>query len=489
MLTAQEIKQFIDEDKASFQKRQAKIGLDYYESNHDIKEYKIYYYNKDGVLVEDKNKANMQIPHSFFTELIDQKVQYALSQDEPIIKSDLPELQKQLDTYFDDDFIGELSDVLTYGGVEGNSYLYAFKNEDDRLQFEFAEGLGIVEVEARFASDGQDHILYWYVDKIDKEGHKIIKIQDWDKDYTYFYTEIDGKIKPDIDVTLNPRPHTVYFDEKGKMFYDTFGFIPFFKYENNKKEFSDLKPIKELIDDYDLMACGLSNNLIDLSEGYFCVKGFQGDNIDELIGNLKARKGIGVDDNGDVEIKTVDIPYQARQTKMELDEKNIYRFGMGFNSAQLGDGNITNVVIKSRYALLDLKCNKCAKQLKKMLKEVVKVVIAEINELNNTAYTIKDVYFNLDDREVITNANDNAQIELVEAQTQQTKITTLLNIQTLLDNETLMQNICDILDIDYEMIKDQLPVDDTEIDPEQEGMLNNIVNAPTEPVEETPIEE
>jgi hypothetical protein len=57
----------------------------------------------------------------------------------------------------------------------------------------------------------------------------------------------------------------------------------------------------------------------------------------------------------------------------------------------------------------------------------------------------------------MTNAADNAQIELTDAQKQQVQITTLLNLATYLDEETLMQNICDILDIDYEEIKDKLP--------------------------------
>ena len=84
--------------------------------------------------------------------------------------------------------------------------------------------------------------------------------------------------------------------------------------------------------------------------------------------------------NGGVDFKMVDIPYQARLTKLQLDEVNIYRFGMGFNSAQLGDGNITNVVIKSRYALLDLKCDKLEKNLKKFLREMIKVVIDDVNK-------------------------------------------------------------------------------------------------------------
>jgi hypothetical protein len=194
------------------------------------------------------------------------------------------------------------------------------------------------------------------------------------------------------------------------------------------------------------------------------VKGFQGDNLDELMVNIKAKKHVGVDEDGGVEVHTVDIPYQARQTKLDLDEKNIYRFGMGFNSAQLGDGNITNVVIKSRYALLDLKCNKMEIRLKQFMRKLLKVVLAEINEQNGTDYQQKDVWFNFE-REVMTNAADNAQIELTDAQKKQVEITTLLNLATYLDEETLMQNICEILDIDYEEIKDKLPKRDEGADP------------------------
>ena len=38
-------------------------------------------------------------------------------------------------------------------------------------------------------------------------------------------------------------------------------------------------------------------------------------------------------DEGDVDVKTVNVPYEARVAKLELDEKNIYRFGMGLNTA------------------------------------------------------------------------------------------------------------------------------------------------------------
>jgi hypothetical protein len=179
-----------------------------------------------------------------------------------------------------------------------------------------------------------------------------------------------------------------------------------------------------------------------------------------------------VDDEGGVEIHTIDIPYEARQTKLELDEKNIYRFGMGFNSAQLGDGNITNVVIKSRYALLDLKCNKMEIRLKQFMRKLLKVVLAEINAEHDTDYQQKDVYF-VFEREIITNEADNAQIQLTEAQVRQTEINTIMNLQTVIDDDTRLQLIAEQLDLDYEDLKGKMPKPEDELAAVQ-GMLNTI---------------
>ena len=205
------------------------------------------------------------------------------------------------------------------------------------------------------------------------------------------------------------------------------------------------------------------------------MSGFQGDSMEELIQNSKTKKHIGVDEGGGVDFKTVDVPYDARKTKLELDEKNIYRFGMGFNSAQMGDGNITNIVIKSRYALLDLKCNKLEIRLRQFLRKILKVVLKEINDNNGTDYQQKDVYFAFE-REVMTNASDNAQIEKTDAETEQVRINTLLDLASTLDQETIIQNICDVLDIDYEEIKDKLPNEEDDLANAQTELGNVVVD-------------
>jgi len=465
MLSVTEIKTLIERDAASEKKQQARKGLQYYECSHDIKDYRIFFVNAKGEMQEDKTKSNIKISHPFLTELVDQKVQYMLSGKEAYggccyVKSDIPELQDELDARFNenDEFNAELQEALTGASVKGIEYMYAYMGEDGKTTFQAADSLGVVEVRKDETDDGCDYVIYHYVDRIGIDNKKIKRIQVWDKTQTYFYCQVDdGTIVLDESQKINPRPHIIYTKEGDEStYFDGFGFIPFFGLPNNRKQYSDLKPIKALIDDYDLMSCGLSNNIQDANEVLYVVKGFQGDDLDEMMMNMKAKKHVGLDEEGGVDIKTIDIPYQARQAKLELDEKNIYRFGMGYNSSQIGDGNITNVVIKNRYALLDLKCNKMEIHLKNFFRKLLKVVLKEINEQNETDYRLSDVYFNFK-REVMTNAADNAQIEYTDAQRQQVQINTLLNLASHLDNETLMQNICDVQDWDYEEIKDKLP--------------------------------
>ena len=478
MLKIEEIKSFMDNDASSKKKEHAKTGLRYYEADHDIRNYRIFFVDADGNVKEDKTKSNIKISHPFFTELVDQEVQYMLSGKDGFVKSDDPALQEELDAYFNEneDFVSELYEVLTGAISKGFDYMYAYRNKEGKTAFQCADSIGVVEVREKDTDDGCAYVIYWYIDKIGKDNKRIKRIQVWDDKQTYFYVqEENDKIIPDESVKINPRPHVIYNkDGDESTYYEGFGFIPFFRLDNCQKQFSGLKPIKDLIDDYDLMSCGLSNSIQDTNEALYVVKGFQGDNLDELMLNVKAKKHIGVDEDGGIEVHTVDIPYQARQTKLELDEKNIYRFGMGFNSAQLGDGNITNIVIKSRYALLDLKCNKLEIRLKQFMRKLLKIVLKEINDENGTDYQMKDVYFDFE-REVMTNAADNAQIELTDAQKQNMQINTLLSLVEKLDNETLMQNICEVLDIDYEEIKDKLPEPEKEPVDDAQDALDNIV--------------
>ena len=485
MLTPEQIKEFLIKDKTSQRKQTAQEGQDYYEGKHDILKRRIVYVDGNGILKEDKISSNIKITHPFLTEIVDQGTQYVLSGKNGFIKSDIPELQEILDERYNnnDQFIEELYEIITGSSVKGFDYFYCYKDEDNKNRWECADGLGVVEVRAKETNDHCDYLIREYVDRMDAEGRKIKRVEVWDSQQVTYYDRIDeGDIELDEDEEENPRPHTLYTKRKDNQLYRKKGAgkIPFIKLQNNRKETSDLCLIKDKIDDYDLMNVDLSNTLQDTNTSLYVIKGFDGDNLDEVIMNIRAKKHVGVPENGDLDIKTIDIPVEARKTKMEIDKENIYRFGFALDPDGRKDTSAkTSIEIKSMYARLDLKANKKVINLKSFLRKVLEFDLEDINEQNKTAYAQKDIYFDFDEREVPSNAYEIAQIALVEAQTRQTEVNTILSVQTVIDNETFLQKLCEQFDLEYEEIKDKLPEEPEMLDPA--SAQNALLNAPTEP--------
>ena len=489
MLSISEIKRFIDNDATSEKKLLARVGQKYYDAEHDILNCRFFYFNADGNLVEDKARANFKICHPFFTELSDQLVSYMLSFDSNPIraKEKVEGLQDHLDRYFDEEFWSEISDLISGAYNKGFDYIYGYKNAKDRLAFRYADGMGVVEVRAKDTDDQCEYIIYWYIDRIDK-GRKVIKrIQVWSEKETYYYVQIGsaGRIQIDDTVELNPRPHVVRKDAvTGQKKGSGLGFIPFWRLDNNRKQFSGLKPIKSLIDDYDMIQCGLSNNLMDFDTPLYVVSGFEGDNLDELQRNLKTKKIVGVDSEGDINVKTVDIPYQARQSKADADEKNIYRFGMGLNTAGLKDTSATtNLAIKAAYALLDMKANKMEKRLKKLLKDILEVVLNEINAIDKTDFQLSDIEFDFT-RSTMANETENLANRKTEAETKQLEVNTILNVAANIGDEQTLKAICEVMDWDFNELQDQIEkLNEEKSTATAKTDLDNIVPEGTEPTE------
>ena len=332
-------------------------------------------------------------------------------------------------------------------------------NADGKLAFQCADALSVVEADGKYTSDGRDYVLYRYPQRTDMYGHTVYKVLVMDDTQTWTYTQVDsGTITLDAaeNGIPNPRPHVLYKKQNtDDTYFEGLGFLPWFRIDNNRKRISGLQPVKSLIDDYDLMSCGLSNNLQDAAEYLVVVSGYGGTDMTELMQNIKTKKVIGTADGGGVDMKTVEVPYEARKVKLELDKENIYQFGMGFNAAQVGDGNITNVVIKSRYALLDIKCGKLETHLRQMMGGIIDVVLQQINKDKGTAFTRADVKMDFT-RTCITNESDNAAIGSAEAAAVQTKVNTLLAAAAQLGVEAVLQPLCKVLELDEAEVRKSL---------------------------------
>ena len=213
MLKPTEIKTLIDNDRVSKRKMLAREGDRYFNGQHDIKKYRIFFINADGILQEDKTRSNIRISHPFWKIIAEQEAQYILSGKEPLFNSDLPELQSRLDEYFNnnDDFNSELYDAVLGAVVKGHDFFYAYKNAKGMTSFQCADSLDVVEVREHETDDGCKYVIYPYLDRIDKEGRPITRIEVWDdKQVTFYVQDGDGNITLDKDQKPNPRPHAIY---------------------------------------------------------------------------------------------------------------------------------------------------------------------------------------------------------------------------------------------------------------------------------------
>lgn len=75
----------------------------------------------------------------------------------------------------------------------------------------------------------------------------------------------------------------------------------------------------------------------------------------------------------------------------------------------------------------------------------------------------------------MSNEQENEQNELTEAQKQQVQINTLLSLAQIFGDDLTIQYICDVLDIDYEKIKDKLPDDEATKTNQVQDDLDSII--------------
>lgn len=449
----------VTDDRASTTKDKARIGKRYYDYKHDILDNRIFYVDDNDSIREDTNASNVKIPHAFFTEQVDQKVQYLLSNPVELEVED-ESFKESLKEYYDDDMQLFLQEALEGASIKGHEFAYARTNSQDKLCFQVSDSIQTFDV----YDENQDRkgVVRYYDKDVTRNGKNVTvtHAEMWDDEKVTFYVKDDNKkFMLDDKRELNPRSHVVAQTDDGQMLERSYGSLPFYRLSNNKNESTDLEPIKPLIDDYDLMACFLSNNLQDFAEAIYVVKGFRGDDLSKLRQNIKSKKTVGVGDNGGVDVKTVEIPVAARQAKLDIDKEAIYKFGMGFDSTQMGDGNITNVVIKSRYALLDMKANKAEVRLRAMISWINEMIVSDINRRFNKAYKAVDIKVNIT-RETMVNQTDIVTSAKTEAETKKLIVESVLLVSPRLDDESVLKLICEQYELDWEEV--QLMIEEQE---------------------------
>lgn len=315
--------------------------------------------------------ANHKLPSGYLTKIVDQKVQYLLGNGVTVDKSNKAIIDELFgSTKNEDKFTSFVQDIATTASKKLVGWAYPYIDDEGKLKFvnvppeeviAFMDSKGVLQMVIRFYEnteiDETDNTLKTFnVAEVwtDMELTTYKKAAD-DSKAVYSKIETCGHMSKQVVNNL-----TGATEEKQEI---GWGRIPFVPLYNNKDKTSDLKRIKPFIDIYDIVNSDFANNIDDMQEAFYILKNYGGEDMQEFVSQLKMLKAVPVGDNGDVDIKQLQIPTEARGTFLELTDKNIFKFGMAVDTTNLAGGSITNVVIKAMFADLDLKADKFQTQV------------------------------------------------------------------------------------------------------------------------------
>ena len=140
---------------------------------------------------------------------------------------------------------------------------------------------------------------------------------------------------------------------------DNYPIIPVFPLYANELHRSEFTPgIRSMIDAYDFISSDLADGITLIEGLYWIFKNFGGDDVKELAKEIQAIKvAHTVNDETDVTHNVVEIPFQAKQTALDLLEKQMYNDFMAMNMKEITGGSLTNIAINVAKTDLDLKAD------------------------------------------------------------------------------------------------------------------------------------
>ena len=388
------------------------IALDaeqYYRGlNPRITKYEKIIYDMRGDAHVDKWTPNHKIASNFFNFALTQENQYLLGNGATFTKDDTKaKLGADFDTQLQD-----LGKKALVGGVA-----FGFFNLDHIDTFSLLEFVPLYDEENGALRAG---IRFWQVSP-DKPMRATLYEEDG---YTDYLMEKDKSA-----ILHEKRPYKLKVrtsEADGEEIYDgenypTFPIVPL--WGNDKKQ-SELVGRQGTLDAFDLLNSNLINNLDEANYIYWVLTNCGGmDDIDDakFIEQLKTTHVAHADgDSGaTAEAHTIEAPYQASESAIQTIQRRLYEDFMCLDVNSLSAANKTATEIKAAYQPLDSKCD--------MYEYCVIEFVQKILELAG-----------IDDKVTFTRS---------KVVNKSDEINTLLAAQAYLDDETIVEQVCQILGI------------------------------------------
>ena len=156
--------------------------------------------------------------------------------------------------------------------------------------------------------------------------------------------------------------------------YPGFPIVPLW---GNPEHQTELIGRRENIDCYDLIKSGFANDLDDASQIYWTLQNAGGmDDVDlaKFVERMKVVKAAVVEDEGQAQAHTLEVPYAARQALLDRLRSDIYEDAMALDTKNISAGNITATAINAAYEDLSLKCDRFERCVTEYIDELLKLL-------------------------------------------------------------------------------------------------------------------
>ncbi len=347
-------------------REQQTLGVLYYDQdNKAIMARTKRYWKSDGKgggsIVEDPYVSNYKITSGFMSLLVDQKVNFSINSG----------MTGEINGKQFDDIIGvgwrdELSETLEDASKKAFS-VWQFYMDGSEVKYK-----AIPAEQVTLVRNG-DKVLQRVIRQYrttDESFKEIDVVELWDSETV---TRYHYKSSKDW-VFVGTESHLVDVTTFGNVEEDRigkgWGRPPFAVLYNNPQMRTDLQPIKADIDIYDVVKSDWANNLEDFQAMWWVVKNYGGADLKEFQEDLKQKHAIKVGDDGEVDMKTLDIPYEAKLEFIKLAKADIFRDGMGVNMSEI-NGAVTATEIRAMFYNLSMKATKTERMVNRFLQDAL----------------------------------------------------------------------------------------------------------------------
>lgn len=181
----------------------------------------------------------------------------------------------------------------------------------------------------------------------------------------------------------------------GEENYTSLPIVPFFGNPERESEFNPT--IKAKIDAYDRILSDFGDNLDRANDVYWVLNNFGGtmDDIAELLEQIQRIKAVanlsdGMGGNSTAEPRTIEVPYAARQTALDILRKELNRDFMALDMDTISGGSLTNVAIEAAMTDLNLAADRLEWQAFSFVQGVLKLIGVESEKIQFKRQTISN---------------------------------------------------------------------------------------------------